>query len=748
MRTTALVPLAVLASAAVIAGTAGLWESVPVAAAAVSISDPVQTPGSHTQRDMQTGPAASGRTPQGSVQVSPFAIASQTSQGVAEDGVPASWTWSELGSNLGAFGFFQVPQQKTTEIVISSGSRGDSVSHWRVMRVAADGKSLKTSFRSPDYVSGIVSVFPITAKGMKKARIGVASFGGVLQEFTADTRSLLSSFTSPCSSRSGLAAATAADLYNDGSYEYLSLCYDQSLIVHDRKNVLWTIPNFNSNSYKILVGQVDSDPGLEIISQSGLIVDPVTKSQQGNTPTNYSWSTIDISDLNNDGKNEIVESGAIPNTGNFGITVWDVEKMSPSLIISGLTGSETSVVDVDGDRIKDIVSGGYLPRRYTVYDSKSGNYKGIIDSSGISPMLATDSNKDGRPELISLDNNTHQIFLSDWQSKSAIWQSEQISGPYFGPEVGDIDGDGKPEIVFASSNSGYLQSGKIIVIDAASMEIKAISDIAPRKNIYASITDIRLRDLDGDGLLDILIAFSANSDGGAEAYKISKSGTFSRFWYTRSFSAPFEKTGLGSIDVGDLDGDGVLEVIGGADSNGDSRAVWAFDISTGRVKFKTAEVIHTSVYGTVVADTNRDNVSEVFSDLNGTITAFSGAALDPLESLTETYISNMTVRDANIFTFSHADGTISQKVFEDFHWRHLWTRRLADLDTTISGATDFGATGLWAGMNGQVAQYDTMGNYVRRSAKYGEQIGKRFVLHPDGQRVLTCSSSGIFAFSR
>ena len=134
--------------------------------------------------------------------------------------------------------------------------------------------------------------------------------------------------------------------------------------------------------------------------------------------------------------------------------------------------------------------------------------------------------------------------------------------------VGDLDGDGKPDLVAANFNSTNISVYRNI---SSNGSITAAS-FAPRVNfITGSYPYAYIADVDGDGKLDILVANNSNGTGNTiSVYR----NTSTPGILTNSSFAPrvnfTTATGPIKIVAGDIDGDGKTDL---AVSDGNSRVV-------------------------------------------------------------------------------------------------------------------------------------------------------------------------------
>jgi hypothetical protein len=139
------------------------------------------------------------------------------------------------------------------------------------------------------------------------------------------------------------------------------------------------------------------------------------------------------------------------------------------------------------------------------------------------------------------------------------WQNIDLEGPFLGPAIGDLDGDGQPESVVCSTYSDATYgSGRILVFDFATLTLRAISDPVVDNNAWTAVNDFKLRDVEGNGRMQIVIAADYLYDGALEIYRFDANNTFTRMWTnaTRFMDNPFN-----FVDAADLDNNGTLKII-------------------------------------------------------------------------------------------------------------------------------------------------------------------------------------------
>ncbi len=170
---------------------------------------------------------------------------------------------------------------------------------------------------------------------------------------------------------------------------------------------------------------------------------------------------------------------------------------------------------------------------------------------------------------------------------------------YFGFSVeglGDIDGDGVPDMAVGAygEDTAGLNAGTIFVIrlnaNGTVKSDQAITDglggftaaLSSSDNFGASLT--RLGDLDGDGTVDLGVGAPGDDDGGASRgafYQLflTGTGTVTATVKVSSSTPAFggflddgDSVGVGLGSAGDLDGDGIIEILAGAPSDDDGAA--------------------------------------------------------------------------------------------------------------------------------------------------------------------------------
>jgi hypothetical protein len=240
-----------------------------------------------------------------------------------------------------------------------------------------------------------------------------------------------------------------------------------------------------------------------------------------------------IADIDGDGSPNVVfttTGGSVVAVDGEGYTVWrweggDAFSLGPTVV--DLTGDKSLEVLVQTNRGRITCLAGA-----TGVPLWSNEELGKLDW-GMSAIVATDLDADGKPEIIASDSAGTLLCLEG--SGAVRWTKHEAGSWTSCPAAGDLDGDGRPEILIGSGDS------PLVCLSADGEERWRL----PAKG--AAWTSPVLWDLNGDDTLEIVTGI-----GAGVAAVDAKGKILWQYPTTRDIDA--------AISIGDADGDGEDEI--------------------------------------------------------------------------------------------------------------------------------------------------------------------------------------------
>jgi len=529
-------------------------------------------------------------------------------------------TFSIYGQSIGENGMIQGSTQGRRELYID-GLFWDSF--WHALRYDQAAGTYTQTFTSPLFDSPIIAMSLGEVHPNPGQELLVLLDNGDIYVYDQWDKEVLEVIDTNRSHATGFAVH---DLDGDGQDE-LALLTGSGLYVEDANGVL--ITTFNSlHGTGVVIGQMDGDPSMEIASTDGNVVDYITGSVQCTWANGFGFE-MRLDDFDNDGMEELIYSEHNGDAEAIDVDLCQAKWTIPVTSIAAMT-----VGDSDDDGQDELLLGNFgLFGGITSYDLATGTFHWAIPNpnDGVTSILVADIDMDGSTELLwgSGAMSTAPDNLYIWNVTNGVmeWQSLDLTGPFTGPDYGDVDGDGIAEVVSASLNSETVAgTGRIIVLEQDSF-VPTISPPTQRGHGTDGLHDLILFDTDGDGDQEIGIAGSEYHDGLLEIYDYS-AGVFSLIWDS-DMTSPGSI--FHSIDIGDLDGDGTLEVIGGTGwvyLSGEVNVI-AYDFATGAEEWRGQAVPNADRISDLVhGDFDQDGQLEIGALVDDTgVYFYSGAGV-------------------------------------------------------------------------------------------------------------------------
>ena len=378
-----------------------------------------------------------------------------------------------------------------------------------------------------------------------------------------------------------------------------------------------------------------------------------------------------VADFDGDGKNDVAIASfgnsnnltILKNAGSFSFT--------PTSLTVGSGLTSIVAMDLNNDLKPDLALGG-TDGIYVLINKGDGTFKPAVTYAGPKFVAAGDATNDGKPDLVGISAANVTVFANNGDGTFTAGSPITLAN-YAGVVVADVNTDTKPDIiayggtagtvaaVLLNSGTGFQAPVTYGTVSSPSVVVGDVTDDGKVDLVYSDNgtggafviagngngtfstgtpvlisnatvgAGLALGDLSGDGKLDIL-AF-----GGGIDVILNKGGN--------TFASAVGYDGNGALNgiAADIDGDGHLDVVGGAiqaltvslvRGNGDGTLADGYSVGTGSVGGLT-----TAVAGDVNGDQKPDLIGinagiGVLTDVDGRtfaakmqITANNAAAL-------------------------------------------------------------------------------------------------------------------------
>lgn len=350
-----------------------------------------------------------------------------------------------------------------------------------------------------------------------------------------------------------------------------------------------------TNPYGVAVGDLDGDgkPDIAVAANGAKTVSIYRNISTSGTiafaaKVDISLGTDDpnnviIGDLDGDGKPDLATGNLLSSNVSILRNTSTVGSISFDANVDFSTGSKTRWVtmgDIDGDGKPDLFvvsNGGILSLLRNTTTSGAAFSTSSFDAAvnfatDGNPQMAAfgDLDGDGKPDIAVTSYNSSTVSLfRNTSSKGAAFSSSTLASKVdlaatnnaTGVAIGDLDGDGKSDIVVCNRTSSTVSIFRNIITGSGPFSTGSFD---PKVDLSTGSTAWRvaIADMDMDGKPDIAVANS----GAATASVLKNTTTTGAAFSTNSFNTQVTyATGTTPQDiaVADLDGDNWPDILAG-----------------------------------------------------------------------------------------------------------------------------------------------------------------------------------------
>jgi flagellin-like hook-associated protein FlgL len=306
---------------------------------------------------------------------------------------------------------------------------------------------------------------------------------------------------------------------------------------------------------------------------------------------------VAVSDLNGDGKNDMVTADRTANAVSLFLGNGNGTFQVRQAFTTGTHPVSVAVADLNGDGKGDLVTGDFDGNTMSVLlGNGNGSFQAKQDfNAGTGPqeVAVADFNADGNNDLVTPDyggGNTMSLLLGNGNGTFQAGQASSTGGGPWGVAAADLNGDGKSDVVVTDTAAAvFLGNGN--------------GTFQARKGFGtgSSPCGVVVADLSGDGKSDLI---TADKDDGTTSVLLGNGdGTFQ---VRHAFQAG---TGTKNLAVADLNGDGKIDLITANETEGTTSVLLGNGDGTFRAKQSFA--VGPSPTDVAVADFNGDGRSDV-----------------------------------------------------------------------------------------------------------------------------------------
>lgn len=289
--------------------------------------------------------------------------------------------------------------------------------------------------------------------------------------------------------------------------------------------VLWTDPG--RVALDVVAAQLDADPALELVYASddfsdtpGVIVDGASHGVEWTWDAGFAGIPVAGNFLAYTARSEFAVVAEWAPTRVF--STWP--SYAPRAPFQSMPAREVVVVDFNADGIDELLIGNAPSGGVAAY--RPANWSLVFDywdvQSSARSLAAGQLDDDPALEVVFADSpssETNRLTIFDAASLGREFDLRNERGPHSNVAIGDLDGDGRDELAYATLDSGAIyHGGTLVVLDAGTgVELRRLQGAVGSR--YEEPTmQIMLANLDADAALEIVASGGGHFGGEVRTY--------------------------------------------------------------------------------------------------------------------------------------------------------------------------------------------------------------------------------------